>query len=213
GKGRPRVQRRRCCHLSVTCPEKNVCDLPAQRCEEHFPSARISNIRLPCSHEVFPNHCFALGPSARWFRPSICILPQHKKPSILYTGRIVMKHVLCWLCGLLLLSGGTLGCNRSPKGGEGKETFRLSGPTTSTTIVQGQSAPVTITIRPSKSFKEHVKLEARPLEDGLQVTLDQNDVKANGENQDVKLTVTAASDATEGKHTVKITARPEKGEA
>jgi uncharacterized membrane protein len=124
-----------------------------------------------------------------------------------------MKHTLCWLSGLLLLSAGPLGCNKSPTGGQGTETFTLSGPATSTNILQGQSESVTITIKPSKNFKETVKLDARPLEDGLKAVFDQYDVKLSGANGDVKLTVTGAPDATEGKHTLRITATPQKGKA
>ena len=124
-----------------------------------------------------------------------------------------MKHMFCWLVGLVLLSGMTAGCNKSPPGGEGKETFNVSGPATSTTLTQGQSENVTLTVKPSKDAKETVKLEAKPLEDGLKVSLEQNDVKLSGANQDVKLTVTADADATEGKHTIRVTATPDKGKA
>jgi len=122
-----------------------------------------------------------------------------------------MKHLLSWLVGVGLLAAAAAGCNTSPTGGEGNETFNVSGPATATTVAQGQSESVTLTVKPSRNVKEDLKLETRPLEDGLKAVLDQNDLKVAGQNRDVKLTVTAAADAREGKHTVRITAKPEKG--
>jgi len=124
-----------------------------------------------------------------------------------------MKHAFCWLVALALVPAVICGCNKSPPGGEGKETFNVSAPTSSTALTQGESGTVTLTVKPSKDARENVKLSAKPLEDGLKASLEQESVKLSGSNQDVKMTVTADDNATAGKHTVRVTATPDKGKA
>jgi uncharacterized membrane protein len=91
--------------------------------------------------------------------------------------------------------------------------FDITGPSGSTSVAQGSSNNVTLTLKPGKSFKGTVKLEAKSLEGGVKCALDHSSVKLVGETKDVKLTVSADDTAAAGKRTVRITATPESGTA
>jgi len=116
-----------------------------------------------------------------------------------------------------LVAAGLLGCNQSERGGKtgddtrGSETFRLKAPATSTTIKQGDRQTVKLTIDRGKNFKEDVMLTASA-PTGLTVDLDPKSVKAS-DSEAVSATVTAAKDAPVGDHTIKVTAKPTKGNA
>src|SRR5262249_51352625 len=105
------------------------------------------------------------------------------------------------------------GCSKSNTGGEGKETFTISAPGTSTSVASGNSKSITLSIKPSSQFHQKVKLEAKPLQAGVKPTLEQKQVTLDGHNQDVNLMVSADADAEPGKYDVRVTATPEKGKA
>lgn len=106
-----------------------------------------------------------------------------------------------------------LGCSKSNPGGEGKETFTINGPATSTSVDTGNSQNITLSIKPSSQFHQTVKLEAKPLQTGVKPMLEQKEVTLDGHNRDVNLTVAAEDDAAPGKYDVRVTATPQKGKA
>jgi len=101
---------------------------------------------------------------------------------------------------------------KSEPGGEGKETFTISPSANATTVTPGARENVTLTIRPSRRFKQTVKLEAKPLQDGVKPSLEEKEVTVDGSNRDIKLTVAAVDSAAAGKYGIRVTATPEKGD-
>ena len=87
----------------------------------------------------------------------------------------------------------------------------MTGPLTASNVTQGESNTISLILRPARNFKQTMKLDAKPLEDGIKCTLQDQSVKLNGENREVKLTVTADKNATAGKRQVRVTATPESG--
>jgi uncharacterized membrane protein len=123
-----------------------------------------------------------------------------------------------------------VGCNKGTTGGAGadkekenkskidrlkgavrqeEDTFRLTVPTFSTKIKQGESKEVTIGIKRGKNFDEDVALKVEGLPKGI--TLEPAEPAIKHGDKDVKLTVKAAADASLGDFTVKLTGHPEKG--
>jgi uncharacterized membrane protein len=123
-----------------------------------------------------------------------------------------MKRFLIHAVCFLLVTA--VGCSKSSNtGGEGKETFTISAPGTSTSVASGNSKSITLSIKPSSQFHQKVKLEAKPLQTGVKPTLEQKEVTLDGHNRDVNLMVSADDDAAPGKYDVRVTATPEKGKA
>lgn len=108
-----------------------------------------------------------------------------------------------------------LGCNKSPEGGapSGSNTFELKAPTMSTTIKQGETKNIDVTISHGKDFKDDIMLDAagEGLPKGVETKLSKAKVPATEEK--VTLAVTAASDATLGEGKVKVTGKPGTGNA
>jgi uncharacterized membrane protein len=125
-------------------------------------------------------------------------------------------HRLAVLCGALALVA-LIGCNTSERGGKkdtntkGSETFRLKGPATSTTLKQGETRKVDLTVDRGKDFKRDVTLKA-DAPTGLKAEFDHKTVKASDTEKDT-MTITAAKNAPVGDHTIKVTATPSEGNA
>jgi len=104
-------------------------------------------------------------------------------------------------------------CNKSQEGGSPgtKDSFTVSGPTTSTTIKQGNKETVTLTLNRGSDFKKKVSLDVKA-PDKVKVTLDKNSVAAS-EDKDVKMTIDVDKDAPVGDHMIHVTATPEAGTA
>jgi hypothetical protein len=113
-------------------------------------------------------------------------------------------------CVVVLTS--TTGCKRSEPGGAGKETFTIGAPPRSTSVTAGERENVTLTIRPSRQFKQTVKLQAKPMQDGIKPSFEEQEVAIDGGNRDIKLTVAAGDSAAAGKYGIRVTATPEKGD-
>ena len=107
----------------------------------------------------------------------------------------------------------SVACNKSPEGGSPgtKDSFTVSGPTTSTTIKQGNKETVTVTLNRGSDFKKKVALDVKAPEK-VKATFDKSSVAA-GDDKDVKLTIDVAMDAAIGDHVIKVTATPESGTA
>lgn len=97
---------------------------------------------------------------------------------------------------------------KKPVVGQADETFTLGTPTLSTTVKQGETKAVSISIKRGKSFDEDVALKFADVPKG--VAIDGNPVIKHGETE-AKLTLKAADDAAVGDFTVKVTGRPTKG--
>ena len=126
-----------------------------------------------------------------------------------------MKPIL--MSAVVLAAAGLVGCNQSERGGKvgestpAKQTFKVDAPLTSTTIKQGEKQAVKLTVDRGKEFKESVSLKA-DAPTGLSVDLDPKTVKA-GDPETVTAMVSVGKDAAVGDHRVKVTAKPETGNA
>jgi uncharacterized membrane protein len=128
-----------------------------------------------------------------------------------------MRRIL--MAAALVAMAGLVGCNTSEPGGKTSDktpsasTFNISGPPAATapTIKQGDKQTVKLTLNRGKDFKEDVTLSV-DAPAGLSVDLDPKTVKAS-DSKEVAATVTVGKDTAVGDHTVKVTAKPETGNA
>jgi hypothetical protein len=118
-------------------------------------------------------------------------------------------------CAALLVAGlvGFVGCNKSETGGGGtggakSETFKLSGPLTSTAIKQGETQAIKIKVDRGKDFKEDVQLSVPNPPKG--VTVEPVDVKAS-QKEDAEIRVKVGMDAPLGESTLAVVGKPAKG--
>ena len=118
------------------------------------------------------------------------------------------------LLSVALVVAGLIGCN-TDKGGKkddntpNNETFRMTGPQTSTTIKQGNKETVKVSVNRGSKFQEDITFSADEAK-GLKVELDPKVLKAS-EKKDLEVTVTADADAAIGDKVIKITGKPAKG--
>jgi uncharacterized membrane protein len=115
------------------------------------------------------------------------------------------------------------GCNKGTPGGPGatdpnakkpvvgqaNNTFTLSVPTLSTTLKQGETKTIAISINRGKNFDEDVTVKFADVPKGLTIepaspTIQHGDTEA-------KLTLKAADNAALGDFTIKVTGHPTKG--
>jgi uncharacterized membrane protein len=90
-----------------------------------------------------------------------------------------------------------------PIPGEAEQTFSLSVPFETGTIVQGKQAPVKIGINRGANFGENVSIKVSDLPTGI--TLEKEDQMIAKGDTDVTLMLKAASDAALGNFTFKVT--------
>lgn len=120
------------------------------------------------------------------------------------------------------------GCNNSTPGGSGtkdkekdnrsikdrvgtsKDTFKLSLPTLSTSLKQGESKEVTIGISRGTNFDEDVTLKFDGLPSG--VTLDPAAPVIKKSDKDARISFKAKDEAAVGDFTVKVTGHPASGD-
>jgi len=133
-----------------------------------------------------------------------------------------MKKLITSLCVVGLIA--SVGCNTSTTGGRtpttsstgshttmgNKESFKLSAPTMSTSIKQGTSEKVKVSISRGHDFKDNVKLTAKASDPKLHVTMEPTAFRGS-ETKDVEVTIHADDDAKVGDATVNITGIPEAG--
>jgi uncharacterized membrane protein len=103
------------------------------------------------------------------------------------------------------------GCNTSERGGgaTANTSFKIAAPATKTTLKQGESDVVKLTLDRGKDFKSDVQLKVTAPK-GLNVTMATAQVKAS-DGKEVSVTITADKDAPIGEHVVTVTGTPEKG--
>jgi uncharacterized membrane protein len=107
-----------------------------------------------------------------------------------------------------------VGCNKTPEGGDTAtgNTFTISGPDTSTTIKQGDTESVKITLNRNKGFNQNVKLAAKPASDKIKAEFKDSAI-ATTDPAEQSLAITVDKDAPEGDHTVNVTGTPDSGKA
>ena len=90
-----------------------------------------------------------------------------------------------------------------------KDTFTLSVPLLSTSLMQGETKTASIGIKRSKSFNQDVALTFGDLPTG--VMIEPAAPVINSGDEEVQVTLTAAKDASLGNFTIKMTGHPAKG--
>ncbi|MGA2266341.1 MAG: hypothetical protein ABSH10_07925 [Phycisphaerae bacterium] len=103
------------------------------------------------------------------------------------------------------------GCE-SPRGGgmSGGEGFKISTPTFTTKVKQGETESVTISLNRGEYFKRDVTLEIKASK-GISVEPTHALVRGN-EQPDVHLRITAAKDADLGEYKIFVKGTPETGQ-
>jgi uncharacterized membrane protein len=91
-----------------------------------------------------------------------------------------------------------------------ENTFELKLPG-STSINQGETKVVTVSINRGKNFDQDVKLDFAGVPTGVKVTPANPSLKASEKSVDV--TIAAAADAALGEHTIKVAGAPGTGSA
>jgi len=123
--------------------------------------------------------------------------------------------------GLLVIAMAAFaGCNESKPGGPGAsnksdktvgkdDSFTVSGPTTSTSIKQGEKGTVKLHVKRGKEFKQDVKIT---FEGAKKLTFLPKTVESKAKDEgDVTVTVVVDEEAPLGKQTITATAKPEEG--
>jgi hypothetical protein len=132
-----------------------------------------------------------------------------------------MKRLLVSLMGMALL--GLAGCNQGAPGGPGvtgppaknpfqgqaDNTFNLSVPVLSTTIKQGETKRVSISIKRATNFDEDVALKFSALPPG--VTFDPARPVIKHGDTEAKLALKATNTAALGDFTLYVVGHPKKG--
>jgi len=125
-------------------------------------------------------------------------------------GGMAMKIVSCCIGALLFVTA--FGCTKRSEPGGGSDrasSFKLSGPSSTTSIKQGETQTETIKIERGKDFKQAIVLNAEP-PFGVHAELSSTNNKAS-EKGEVNLKLTASDKAEVGEHTVYVTGTPDNG--
>jgi len=123
--------------------------------------------------------------------------------------RVTMKTFYAWALAVAVLP--FLGCNTSPTGGgEGKDTFKVTGPTMAVSVKQGEAKKEKVSVTRGTDFKQNIAFSTSDAPKGLKVEFEPANVKA-GDKAETEMTIKADKDAPLGESTVKVVATPEKG--
>lgn len=93
--------------------------------------------------------------------------------------------------------------------GEAEKTFSLNVPLLATSVRQGESKAVTISLSRGKNFDEDVSLEMSGMPQGI--TVEPGSVLIKHGAKDSSVTVHAANDAALGEFTIKVIGHPTQG--
>lgn len=108
-----------------------------------------------------------------------------------------------------------IGCNKSPEGGatSGGNTFKLSAPTISTTVKQGETRNIDVDVSHGNDFKDDLTFEVAKdsVPKGVEASLSKDKIPAT--EKKVVLMVKAAADATLGEGKIRVNAKPGTGNA
>ncbi len=121
-----------------------------------------------------------------------------------------MKIAMGIMAVATLVLVAVVGC-MSPRGGgmSEDEGFKISVPTFTTDIKQGDRQTITVTVRREKFFKQDVKLQISA-SSGIRVTPTDVLVKAS-DTPEVQLQITAPKDAALGEYRVHVKGTPKTG--
>ncbi len=103
-------------------------------------------------------------------------------------------------------------CNKSPEGGTPgtSQTFTITTPAGDTNLKPGEEKTIVLTVRRDDAFTQTVALKADSQSPKIEARVDK--ARMEGSDREVTLTVKAAADAPKGKHIIKVTGTPEKGQ-
>jgi len=87
-------------------------------------------------------------------------------------------------------------------------TFKLDVPILSTSLKQGETKTITISLSRGKNFDQDVKLEFSGAPEGVKVTPNENSIKHS--DKEVQVKIEAAKEAALGEHTITVTGTPAK---
>jgi hypothetical protein len=129
----------------------------------------------------------------------------------LCAGLVLVASAAFLGCETKSTSGGPLAkdTNRTGTITQPEGTFSLIPPRMSTTIKQGETHAVTISIDRGKNFDEDVSLKFEDLPKGVSVEPASPTIKHG--DKEVKVELKAADDAALGDHTIKVVGHPGKG--
>ncbi len=103
--------------------------------------------------------------------------------------------------------GATNSTGKQPLYGQADNTFNLTAPSTS--VAQGETKTVTITISRGTNFQGDVALEFKDVPEGMTVSPASPVIKHG--DKETEVTLKAAADAAQGNFLVKVTGHPTKG--
>ncbi len=125
-----------------------------------------------------------------------------------------MRRNLMSLAAVLSLGAAAVlvGCNTSDRGGPGtgKDSFTITGPTTSTGIKQGETQILKITLSPGTDFKQDVTLSVGELPKGVKVEFEPKVIKAS-DKKEADMKVTVDDTAALGENKLHVKAKPTTG--
>src|SRR5262245_2949345 len=91
------------------------------------------------------------------------------------------------------------------------ETFDINVPATSTSIKQGESKAIVLSLKRGTNFDEDVKLKFENVPKG--VTIEPAPAMIPKSEREARVTIKAADDAALGDFTIKVTGEPSRGKA
>jgi uncharacterized membrane protein len=98
---------------------------------------------------------------------------------------------------------------KAPVYGQADDTFNLSVPHLSTTLKQGETKAISVSIARGKNFDEDVALKFADVPQGVAIDPTSPGIK-HGDTE-AKFTIKATDDASLGNFTIKVTGHPTKG--
>ena len=133
--------------------------------------------------------------------------------AVTHVRSLQMKRLMI-ASALAVLAFGPIACNKSEPGGpnpSGADSFKLEGGTIPSSIKQGDTESIKVSVDRSKGFHHTVKLNVNA-PDKLKAELDRTTVK-DGEPPDVNVRVTPSADAPPGDYKLTVNATPDTGVA
>jgi uncharacterized membrane protein len=103
----------------------------------------------------------------------------------------------------------TGGPHKTSLGGPAEDTFTINVPTLATTLKQGESKTIALSLKRGTNFDEDVTVKFEDVPEGL--TIEPTNPKIAKSEKDTQVTIKAAKDAALGKFTIKVVGEPTRG--
>jgi uncharacterized membrane protein len=103
----------------------------------------------------------------------------------------------------------TGGQTHRPVVGMEDNTFKLETPTLATTVHQGETKEIDISIKRGKNFAQDVALSFSGAPAGVKITPEKNEIKAGDDK--VRVKIEASKEAALGDHEITVTGKPKEG--